>query len=99
MPFSNLLVAGSSPACPPEGPQLSGPSLHGPAVGTVCRLSESLLQVNVDVADLGVGVEFEHGHRVHDMRVVTEEMPFFDLEIDELWQLGDAPHGCFERID
>ena len=61
--------------------------------------SASLLQVNVDVADLGGSVEFEHSHRVHHVRTATEEVPLFDLEVNELWQLGHASDGRFERID
>ena len=47
------------------------------------RILGSLLQIDGYVADLRVGVEFENTHRVHDMRIVTEEVPLFDLEVYE----------------
>ena len=47
------------------------------------RISASLLQIDGDVADLRVGVEFDNTHRVDDMRLAAEEVPLFDLEVHE----------------
>ena len=33
------------------------------------------------------------------MRIATDEVPFFDLEVHEFRKLGNASHGCLERID
>ena len=52
--------------------------------GCVEHRSGRLLQVNVDVADLGVGVELENRHRVDDVRSAAERMPLLDLEVDEV---------------
>jgi hypothetical protein len=31
--------------------------------------------------------------------LVAEEVALFDLEVDELRQLGDTSHGCLEKVN
>lgn len=61
--------------------------------------SPRLLEVNGQVANLCVGIELEHRHRVHDVSTLISDVALFDFEVHQFGQLGDPLHRGLERVD